>query len=108
MKKDEKFFCQLENKLDEFFPKLNQKNPIMKSLNRRGEALALFAFANLYHNEILTQKSTDLLKKLEKEKESLTTEEIESMGRLVEMPIDKEYFNRGLDLAINLIKKHYE
>ena len=56
--KNKEFFNLLADKLEELFPKLNHKDISKKSPNHRSEALSLKAFANVYHNRLLSQATT--------------------------------------------------
>lgn len=51
-KRDLQFFIELEAVLDEYFPKVKEEGE-EKRLMKRGEALALFAQANLIHSRLL-------------------------------------------------------
>jgi len=50
-----KFRIELEEILDEQFPKLNEDNPEIASPNRRSAALVLYAYATILFNRLLVE-----------------------------------------------------
>ncbi len=53
-KRDVVFFRELEEVLDEYFPKIEEEGAAKKA-NKRGEALMLFSAANDLHSRLLSQ-----------------------------------------------------
>lgn len=70
--KDRKFFIALEEVLDEHFPKIYEEGEA-KRLNKRGQALSLFAAANLLHNSSLTTYRDKIVAAVEKKKQTIQT-----------------------------------
>jgi len=53
--RDTKFFRELEDVLDKYFPKVEEEGPEKKAM-KRGEALMLFTEANLIHSKRLAEE----------------------------------------------------
>ena len=95
MKQDKQFFDKLTDKLEELFPKLNQKDPSKQSPNHRSEALCLNAFANIYHNE----RMDALVKTV-----YLQDEKLEQMTRLLKEALERPNLKGSIKNLIKLLK----
>ena len=65
------FEDKLQNKLEELFPKLNTDKPEIKSQNHRSEALSLYAFANVFFLQALSQQKQEFEEMIDKVDNSL-------------------------------------
>ncbi len=64
LERDQKFFEELEEVLDEYFPKVEEEGE-EKRLMKRGEALMLFSAANEIHSRLLLSQRQSLIEKVE-------------------------------------------
>ena len=101
-KRDKKFFRELEEVLDEYFPKVEEEGE-EKRLMKRGDALMIFSAANMIHSRSLTT----LVKKMEGMRiiEKCIAHRTENPELCNGECRNKIGFNAGISAAIEVVKK---